>query len=211
MQISAIEEVSGGRSRIVLDSGEHFILYKGEIRILKLKPEMELRDDLYKRIMTEILPKRAKLRVMNLLKSRPYTEYQLMKKLKDGEYPEAVCNNAIDYVKSFGYVNDREYACEFIRCKSGSHSRKELFTKLMQKGIRKDVIETAFSDMYGSYRDDRADATSELDVIVKALKKRGYTGDETYEEKQKMLAYFYRRGFEIDSVRKAMDMCKDTD
>jgi len=207
MLIESVSEVSKDRSRVVLENGESFVLYKGEIRLCKIKESAELSEELYKRLMEEILPKRAKLRAMNLLKARPYTAYQLSKKLKDGGYPEAIVNIAMDYVCSFGYVDDKAYAMAFIQEQAERRSRKEVTVKLISKGIQKDVIDGAFDEIYGSNdRYGKADSP-ELEVIVKALKKRGYSKDSTYEEKQKTLAYFYRRGFEIDLVYKAMDMC----
>lgn len=208
MLIESVSEVSKDRSRVVLENGESFVLYKGEIRLCKIREQGDLPDSLYKRLMEEILPKRAKLRAMNLLKARPYTVYQLTKKLRDGGYPEEIINIAIDYVSSYGYIDDKVYAVAFIKEQSERRSRKELAAKLFAKGIQKDTVEAAFREVYGENDRYGKSEFAELEVILKALKKRGYNPDASYEEKQKTLAYFYRRGFEIDSVHRAMDMCK---
>lgn len=210
MQISAIEPITKDRSRITLDSGESFILYKGEIRLLRLKEETELLPEVYNQIMTAILPKRAKLRLMNLLKTKSYTEYQLRKKLVEGGYPDSVTDIAVDYIKSYGYINDRQYAIDFIKSQSTGHSKKEIYLKLSQKGIHKETLDAAFNEVYGEYKDACIDSpTDEIAVIRKTLLKRGFSGEETYEERQKMLAYFYRRGFEMDKVYAAMDEIKE--
>ena len=87
---------------------------------------------------------------------------------------------------------------------------KELYQKLSSKGISKEILDGAFAEVYGSYKDAREESSfDETDVIIKTLKKRGFTGNESYEERQKLLAYFYRRGFEMDSVYKAMDSLKE--
>ena len=49
-----------------------------------------------------------KLRCMNLLKSRDYTVYQLKTKLKENGYPEFLIDTAIEYVASYGYVDDEK-------------------------------------------------------------------------------------------------------
>lgn len=209
MIVVSIEPVSRDRSRIRLDSGNKFILYKGEIRILKIKPESELSDETYNQIMKAVLPKRAKLRAMNLLKARDYTEHQLRRKLSDAEYPNDIIDIAMDYVKSFGYINDKNYAVSFIKEQAERRSRKEIYQKLQNKGINRDVIEGAFHEVIGesSGYEDR-DTFNECEVILKTLRKKGYTGLETYEDKQKLLAYFYRKGFEVDSVYRAMDIVR---
>lgn len=212
MLIDEIIPINKERSTVKLDSGEHFVLYKGELRILKLKEGSELSEECYDRIMTVVLPKRAKLRAMNLLKSRPYTEYNLKKKLEDGGYPETVIQEALEYVKSYGYVNDKAYAIDFIKCQTEAHSKKEIYLKLSQKGIQKEILDAAFNETYGAYQEDRFETSfDETGVIIKALKKKGYTGTESYEERQKILAYFYRRGFDMDKVYRAMDEVKNED
>lgn len=206
MQIDSIVPVTKDRNRVILDTGESFVIYKGEQRILKLTENSELPEDTYNRIMTVILPKRAKLRAMNLLKVRPYTEYQLRRKLSEGGYPDTVSEIAIEYVKSFGYIDDKTYAVDFIKSQTDCRSKKELYLKLSQKGIQREVLDYAFNVTYGSYSDAHDECSfDETEVIIKALQKRHFTGNETYEERQKLLAYFYRRGFEMDNVFKAMD------
>ena len=206
MQIEKMDPVGRDRVRLTLDSGESIVLYKGELRLLKIREDGVLSDDTYLKIVKGILPKRAKLRAMNLLKARSYTEYQLRKKLLEGGYPENIADEALSYVKSFGYVNDREFARSYITQQSKGKSRRELFQKLQQKGIAKETLDAVFSECYGDNTGVLADETfDEKSVIIKALRKRGFTGHETYEEKQKILAYFYRRGFEMDKVYAAME------
>lgn len=210
MLIDKIESISKDRSRIKLDTGECFVLYKGELRILKLGEGTELSDNSYKQIMTVILPKRAKLRCLNLLKQKAYTEYQLRKKLSEGGYPDSISDEAISYVKSFGYIDDKKYAKDYIDSQCSSKSRKEMYLKLSQRGISREALDAVFNDTYGSYKDARDyEMQGETEVINKLLIKRGFTGRESYEEKQKFLAYFYRRGFDMDSVFKAMDSIND--
>ena len=210
MLIESIEPVSKDRSRVKLEGGHEFVLYKGELRILKLKEGADLSDEVYRNIMETVLPKRAKLRALNLLKARAYTEYGLKKKLAEGGYPDSVSDIAIAYVKSYGYINDRQFALDYLSDQSAKRSKKELYQKLSSKGISKEILDGAFAEVYGSYKDAREESSfDETDVIVKTLKKRGFTGNESYEERQKLLAYFYRRGFETDSVYKAMDSLKE--
>ena len=210
MLIKSIDPVSKDRSRVTLEDGRSFVLYKGELRILKLKEDTDLNNDVYKNIMETVLPKRAKLRALNLLKARPYTEYGLRKKLSEGGYPESVSDIALAYVKSYGYINDRQYALDYIREQSKRRSKKELYLKLSQKGIGKETLDGVFAEVYGSYKDARDTSSfDESEVILKTLKKKGFTGNESYEERQKILSYFYRRGFEMDLVYKAMDSVKE--
>ena len=88
MIITQIVEASKARCRIYIDGQFAFVLYKGELRKFHLKVGQELPPDSYREITEEVLPKRAKLRCMNLLQSRDYTRKQLADKLIQGEYPQ---------------------------------------------------------------------------------------------------------------------------
>ena len=64
--------------------------------------------------MQEVLPKRAKLRAMNLLQGREYTTSQLRTKLQQGYYPPEIIEQAIEYVAGFHYIDDLRYAVDYI-------------------------------------------------------------------------------------------------
>lgn len=209
MRVTGIEAVTKDRYRIVLDNGDKFILYKGEIRILKLREDTDISEDTYNQIMKGVLVKRSRLRAMNLLKARDYTEYQLTRKLTEAEYPEEIVRQAIEYVKSFGYINDYKYAHDYISEQMTRRSSREVYLKLQQKGIQREILDAVFNEMYGD-NDNRSEKRfDESEVIIKTLRKKHFTGDETYEEKQKLLAYFYRKGFDVETVRRAMDKLAD--
>ncbi len=207
MKIVSITEITKTRLRISLETEESFVLYKGDVRILKLKENTELSDEQYATIMNGILPKRCKMRAMNLLKDRNYTSYGLKKKLLDGGYPERICDDTLSYVISYGYINDLQYAIDYIKSRENSHSVREIKQKLQMRGITQNDISRAFLQL-GTEREEFGESSSgELEemLIRKTLEKRHFSSDTDYEEKQKLLAYFYRRGFGVDRVRRVMD------
>ena len=58
--------------------------------------------------------RRAVKKAMRLLEHMPRTEKGLTDRLiQEGFAPEAV-QDALDYVRSFGYLNDRQYAESYI-------------------------------------------------------------------------------------------------
>ena len=114
MTVTKITEISKSKLKITIDEEFAFVLYKGELHHYRLQEGEEISDEVYSEIMEEILPKRAKLRAMNLLKARAYTVKQLTDKLREGGYPESIIEDAISYVISYGYLNDRFYAADYI-------------------------------------------------------------------------------------------------
>lgn len=149
MKVTRIEEITKAKCKIYLDEEFAFVLYKGELRMFHIKEDGELSPEDYQEITGKILPKRAKLRAMNLLKSRPYTEYQLSKKLKDGGYPQEIIEEALDYVKSFHYVDDRQYAMDYMEYHKDGKSRNQLVKALLTKGIPQSLIQECFEEVVG--------------------------------------------------------------
>ena len=98
----------------MLDYEFAFVLYKGELRLYGISVGNELPRDTYDKLIDEVLTKRCKLRAMNLLKERSYTEKKLRIKLERGQYPAICVDRAMDYVRSFGYINDMQYAEDYL-------------------------------------------------------------------------------------------------
>lgn len=200
MIVTQISEVSKSRYRIYLDGQFAFILYKGELRRFQIKVDQELSEKIYQEIMTQILPKRAKLRSMNLLQSRDYTRRQLSDKLKQGEYPQECIEEAIAYVESYGYIDDERYARDFIEYHLADKSRTRIETDLMRKGIDRDVIRRAFQQLT-----DLGVEQDELTLACELLRKKKYCADTaTGQEQQKMYGFLYRKGFRSDIISRAL-------
>ncbi len=202
MTVTGMKELTKSRIRIEIDGAFAFVLYKGELRVYEIKEGEELSEENYQKILTEVLPKRAKLRAMNLLKSRAYTAFQLREKLEAGGYPEKIIEDAIDYVASFGYVNDSRYAMEFIEYNKEKKSKNRIFMDLYKKGIPKEAIEKAWQDAVGEDRQEL-----EKEQILHWMQKKNFASETaSLQEKQKMMAFLYRKGFAIELIRSVLSL-----
>ena len=203
MLVTQISEVTRSRLRVYLDGQFAFVLYKGELRQFHIREGQELSEESYRHIMTQILPKRAKLRSMNLLQSKDYTRKQLEDKLKQGDYPQECIDEALAYVESYGYIDDRRYAKDFIEYHLQTRSRMRIEADLMKKGIAKDIIRQVFDEL-----NDMGLRQDETAMIRDLLIKRKYCVDTaSRQEQQKMYGYLYRRGFSQDAIMKALSLC----
>lgn len=200
MTVTAITEINKSRVRIVTDDEFSFVLYKGELRLFHIKEGEEISQEDFLEITETLLPKRAKLRAMNLLKSRSYTEKQLFDKLKTGGYPDEIVKTAVDYVAGYGYINDEAYAKDFIEYQKDSKSKTRIMKDLYQKGISKEIMEKAFEEVVGEDRQK----LEEEQILAWIRKKKFKASEATYEEKQKFSAFLYRKGFQNDAIRRAL-------
>ena len=146
MTVTRIEELSRSRCKIYLEDSFAFVLYKGELRLFGVREQEELSEESYREIMQEVLPKRATLRCMNLLQSRAYTESKLRSKLKEGGYPQESIDSALAYVKSYHYVDDLQFAKDYIVNQAGKKSKRVLEQDLIARGVSRNEIEAAFAE-----------------------------------------------------------------
>lgn len=203
MTVTGITEVTKSRCRIEIDQEFAFVLYKGELRQYRIQLGEELTQEAYRTIMKELLPGRARLRSMNLLKSREYTTEQLREKLRQGMYPEEVIEDALAYVSSFHYVDDLRYAGDYIQMHEQSRSRRRMEQDLLRKGISSAVIEQAFAHWQeqGGEQDEQA-------MIAELLHKRGFCAETAdYKEWQRTAAYLQRKGFSCEQISRVMRRC----
>lgn len=200
MFVTQISEVTRTRCRVYLDEQFAFVLYKGELRQFHIREGQELPEESYRQIMTQILPKRAKMRCMNLMQSRDYTKRQLEDKLRQGDYPEECIDEAIAYMESYGYIDDERYAKDYIEYHIQTRSRVRIESDLLKRGISGDIVRAAFDKLSDIGVEQDEDA-----MILGLLHKKNYcAGEATEQEKQKMYGYLYRRGFSSSSIMKAL-------
>lgn len=200
MRVTQIVELSKSRSKVYIEQEFAFVLYKGELRLYHVREGEKLAEEDYNIIMQEVLPKRAKLRAMNLLKSREYTTAQLRSKLKQGFYPDTVIEEALAYVASFHYTDDLRYARDYITYHAEKKSSKRIEQDLQNKGLSRDVIEQAWAEWQelGGQQDEQS-------MIKELLCKKHYDPEQAdYKEQQRIYAFLMRKGFSGEQIRRAM-------
>ena len=152
------------------------------------KSEDEVKDEV----------RRAKLRALHLLTAMDRTEAKLREKLQTSYCEEAV-ETAIDYVKTYGYLDDERYVRVYIESKSRTKSRKQIEQELIfNKGVSKEAVERGF---------EQAQMADITEVIQKYMQKKKINPQNCeYEQKQKFFAYMMRKGFQIDDLKKVFDL-----
>lgn len=196
VQVTSVIPLEKGKARIRFEDGSEVILYKGEIRKLGIQEGCVITDEVYHKIIDEILGQRAIKRAMHLLERQDRTERQLYDKLKDNGYQEVCIESAISYVKRYHYIDDFRYASAYIRYRQEKKSRQKLKLELQAKGIARDVIEEALEEEYVS--DDQK-------KIMELLQKRRYSFENAdTAEQRKNYQFLLRRGFQSSDILHVM-------
>ena len=198
MTVTKIEPVAKTRFQVYVDGQAAFVLYKGELSRYRIEEKKEMTEEVYAEILQKVVLKRAKARALHLLNDMGRTEAQLRTKLLQGGYPADVTESALDYVKSFGYLNDAEYARSFIEGRKNKKSRNELYAALCRKGIDREEAKVALEEYYDG-EDERA-------AIEALLRKKKFDSDTAdYMQKQKIAGYLMPKGFRDDEIRRVIE------
>ena len=194
MIVTGIEEQTKTKFKVYLDGTFAFVLYKDELKRFGIKQGEDLAQENYEKIQNEVLLKRAKKRAMHLLEDMDRTESALREKLKAGQYPENAISGAIEYVRSFRYLDDARYAENFVVSRKDTKSKREIKALLSQKGVSDDLICLAFEQCYSE--------DSEEEAIRRILRKKKVDPERMEEQEyQKILGYLARKGFRYEVIR----------
>lgn len=199
--VTSLEEYDKTRVKVYIDGKFAFVLYKSELRSLEIEQDEVISQETLQEVYEKLLPLRGKKRALNLLQKKSYTEKQLRDKLESGFYPDEIIDIIIEYVKQYHYIDDLQYAKDYITYYSEYRSRGRIEMDLWKKGIEKEIVK----DAYYALNED-TELTDETVLIKAILEKKHYDYDMAgYEEKQKMTAYLYRKGFQIDKIHQMLE------
>ncbi len=137
----------------------------------------------------------AREKAMNLLLYRPRSEAELRKRLSDAGYAPEETEDALSYVKRFGYVNDRRFAENYARSRQDRAGRRVIRAELRQKGVDDALIDEALEEL----------ETPEEDILAALLRKKAGPPHEPDErEMRRLFGFLSRRGFSTSAVMSAI-------
>lgn len=137
----------------------------------------------------------ARRRCLHLLEYSPRTAYQLKKRLVDDGFTPEQAEDAVRYAESFGYVNDSNYAMEYVRTGCQKKSKRELYMKLSSRGIDKASIEEALE----AYDDEQEQTVRRL-----ARKRLMQKPPKSNEDLLKAVKSLVSKGFPYEMTKRAV-------
>ena len=142
-----------------------------------------------------------------LLAQRDYTCSRLREKLLSGGFEEEVVESVLEELREANYLNDERYAQNYVQAHWEDRSRLRIRMDLESRGVPSEII----SEVIGAEIQERGSG-AEIRQIIKLMRKRGFDPQNaTWEEKNKMQAFLYRKGYGQSSVRTAMNAVMDAE
>ncbi len=130
---------------------------------------------------------------------KDYSEKELRQKITE-HFDAEEAEYAISKLKGYGYLDDDRYREMYIasRIRSG-YGTYRIANDLYEKGLDDsledldEICEKSHIDRHQILKDD----------VFRFIERKRI--DDTYELKQKCLAYFYRRGHSLDDIKRILD------
>lgn len=121
------------------------------------------------------------------------TQKQVYDNLKQKGIDDDAINDAIEFLKKYGYIDDEYYAKQYVSSKK-QYGKNYLKQKLFAKGIKKDIISRVLND-------HEIDEDTLYNIVEKYIKNK--TIDE--KTKQKTYRYILSKGYTFDEAKNAVN------
>jgi regulatory protein len=184
----------GGRARVYLDGVYWLSARAEELEGAGLVAGAEIADP--DEAARALLLEAAKSFLLRSLGARAQTERELDRKLARRGVPPEVAAEALLFVRAYGFTDDAALArnvCASVRAAGYGAGRAE--AKLRARGVAPDELRAALAEVFAGEPEDE---------VARAQHALG-TRYELPEERQKAFAFLCRRGFSIDTARRAVD------
>ena len=186
------------RFNIYLDGKFSFALSAIALAKADLKVDQEISEKEIKVLKAKDVKDKLYDQALRFLSYRPRSEKEIRDYLVKKGANQKINRAIIAKLKKQNLINDQAFTQWWIdqRSRFRSKGKWALLMELLQKGIKKEVIEASlFSDQ------------QELVLAKKAARKKmkAYHNLESVERRQKMTGFLNRRGFSWETIKKALE------
>ena len=139
---------------------------------------------------------RARNKALVLLADMDRTEAGLRDRLKRGGFSKAAIDDAVEYVRGYGYIDDVRYAEHYVEVMKDRKSLRRIAYEMSGKGVPKELIDKAMEE--SALIDERP-------LIRKLAEKKARSLDaDDPKRTSKIIGYLMRQGFRGEDVRSVM-------
>jgi regulatory protein len=184
-----------GRYSIYVDEKYSFSLSENELMQsgIRIGREYEAAE-LEKLLQTAVLDK-AFMRSLDYLARRPRSEWEVRDYLKRKEYDPPTVDTILNKLSDYGYIDDVKFSQAWVNNRRllKPTSLRKLRQELMQKHVSQDVIAQVLDD----------EGEQEHSALKQLIQKK--QSQTRYQDKQKLMAYLMRQGFNYGDVKQALE------
>lgn len=198
MLVTEIVPVDKRRSKVIFDEDFTLVLYRGDLKRFNIEEGQLFSEEAYEELLHEVLFKRARERVLFLLKASDKTEQELVRKLKDGGYPKEAIDYALGFLKEHRFINDENYGRRYVEYNSRRKSEKQIQYELQRKGLDKEVIREILEEQ-------PVDEECQIKAYIqKKCRNLAELEEMDRKARSKMIAALARKGFSYEAVSRIL-------
>lgn len=171
-----------------------------------LKKGLEVTAELLEEIWREEVGYKARDHAAQYLMRRPRSRQEVARYLADKGYDETVVANALEWLENYGYVDDEQFARQWVenRMRFRPRGKAMLRWELKQKGVANDDIESAVGDIV----DEDVELESAIQLLQKKVGRK--TVEWTPDTQRKLGQFLARRGFSASVVYGALRRLRES-
>jgi regulatory protein len=183
------------RYSIFIDDKYSFALSESELLAKAIKVGQELSKQELDKLKDSAVIDKGIYRVMELISRRPRSRWEIEDYLKRKKYEPQEIEQIISALDKKGYIDDLDFAKRWVdnRRLLKPMSLRKLTLELRQKRVSDEIIQTVLEQ-------DETDETSVLKELIE--KKRRQT---KYQDKQKLIGFLSRQGFNYGDIKEALE------
>ena len=191
MLITKLELLKKSRYRVQIDEEEEWILPPEVVKEQGLKENREIPEDVYAFLYEEYVYQPAVHKALNLLERKDYTQQEIYERLLCAGYPADAATDAVAYLRSHGYLDDRRFVKQYLDWHAEGKSREMVFRILQAKGLDRDLIRSCMDEW------ERDDQTQIRKIYQSKFSDRD---PADFAQREKIFQYFLRKGYRYADI-----------
>jgi regulatory protein len=191
---------------IYLSDGREILSYIDFIIKFNIKTGKNLTEEKIQEIKSSSNLLLAKEIAYKFLSYKPRTQKEVEERLRLKGFSDDIISKVIDDIKRYGFINDLEYARNFLlnRLRSKTFGKIALKQILLSKGIPNETIEQVLAEretLINEFEIALELAEKKLKQIKSSKKKK----KDKNEQKRKIYEFLARRGFTWDTISRVVN------
>ncbi len=198
MKITLLKREKPYLLRYFLDNGTDFAIDFDLANEICLKAEDTITEERIAQLKDTSDYLRAKKRALWYLERSSRTEKELYDKLLTAGFPKKASAKAIARLKELGLVDDEQYAKRYTElCIDKNISKREIYVRLLKKGIKKELINVTLEDT-------ECDERCQIRALIDKKYYRYLSDINDRKAVQKVYAALARKGFSFGAIKDAL-------
>ena len=197
--VTDIKQTKGKKARksVYIDDNfactlDEFTIFKSRLKVGQQITLQELED-----LVSESEEAGAFEKAVDLISSTPKTRKQIFDNLKQKGYLVKVCNNVLDKLEGYHYIDDERYAKMFVETYKNKYGKKKLEFMLLQKGVKQSIIDECLIDV-----------ESQDDIVLRLASKYMQNKGREPKDFEKLSRFLASKGFLWDDISNAISFIK---